>query len=99
MKCGNCHLDHETVEQVRRCYGQANVITVDQMTEKQYHFLQKLYAERDMTPLPDTYDEAKTKLGKRDASNEIDRLIREVPKTAKQTVSASATVIPDVPAG
>jgi hypothetical protein len=105
MKCGKCHEDHETVAQVRACYGGAAIgqhvplTTVHDGKDGQYELLQRLMEERDMPPL-DPYDEIKDKISKSEASALISHLINDVkkPVAPKQVKEGGAAKL-DVPAG
>lgn len=110
MKCGKCKEDHETVAEVRACYGAAieseAMTTVHGKRDGQYELIQKLLAERDIAPLP-AYDEIKAKITKREASDMIAHLINKIPRSSVALSihgepghgNGYARTEPDVPAG
>ncbi len=87
MKCGNCHQPHETVTEVRSCYGQTSQPDHSSSarqfgapaTEKQRDFLSKLLKERGQDQLgPKDHN-----MTKQQASAMIDSLLN-TPKPASQ---------------
>jgi hypothetical protein len=106
MRCGNCKQNHETVEQVRACYGGAAVGERIPLTaahdgegghrDGQYELIQRLLEERDMTLLP-AYEDAKDILTKNEASALISHLINNVKRPVANVSNVSAKL--DVPAG
>lgn len=104
MKCGNCKQDHETVAEVRKCYGVSAPGRVP-LTEfhdghdGQYELIQRLLTEREMTPLP-AYEVAKTQLSKQEATELITHLIKDVPRpVASSQVRTGGLSKFGVPAG
>jgi Family of unknown function (DUF6011) len=93
IKCGSCKERHDTVAEVRACYG-----TQDEpdATEPQLNFIATLRRERNMPPY------SGPKLTKRGASTTIDALLA-IPKPKAQSKTAESepkrTPFPDVPQG
>jgi Family of unknown function (DUF6011) len=94
IKCGSCKDRHETVEQVRACYG---ATPEPDATERQLTFIATLRRERNMP------EYAGPKLTKRGASSTIDALLA-IPKPKVQAkpeaeLQTKRTPFPDVPQG
>jgi Family of unknown function (DUF6011) len=88
IKCGNCRESHETVQEVRACYGgqlEMNAAVAREepgVTPNQLYFLNTLRAERGLELYPDgsKLGVPRVKMTLRAASKEIDNLIHNVPK-------------------
>jgi len=94
MKCGSCKGDHETVAEVRACYGvveidgqkqevwtaAGNARELEPLSESQYNFMNKLRIERGEAPDLRGYEEASNNQTKEWAKLEIARL-KGLPKT------------------
>jgi Family of unknown function (DUF6011) len=104
IKCGHCGGTHESVQDVRKCYGGQTVATVarpaDGATAKQLGFLRKLREERGLVT------DGLEKLSKAEASDEISRHLSPKGKAAKAVYEANGkrqaertAPYPDVPAG
>jgi len=104
MRCGSCKKEHETVAEVRSCYG---VVVIDgqeqemygtagnakdlrPISEKQYNLINKLKIERDEPPNLEGYEVAREHQTLEWAKGEIKRLF-DTPKTAK-SAAIDATV-------
>jgi hypothetical protein len=97
MICGNCKLDHETVQQVKDCYGK-NPNTADPSrielfgaTKPQMKYISNLLAELDMTPLADD-----ARMSKHEASEMIEDLKRTRAAHRQQAVAAQRAEQPGV---
>lgn len=87
MKCGKCRGSHGTVAEVRACYTKMAAsperpAEPPRITDNQLEFLNKLRVERDMYPYPDGTEPGvpRVRLTRKEASDEIDRLIHNVPR-------------------
>jgi len=109
MRCGSCKQDHETVAEVRACYGvveidgqeaemyktAGNAEDLRPISEPQYNFINKLKIERGEPPNLDGYEEAMKTQTLVWAKGEIKRL-QELPKTNKATaLEAKIRSIPE----
>lgn len=90
MKCGNCKGDHESVAEVKECYGVVANPGVyiepagkpfKELSEKMYNFINKLRIERGEKPFLEGYEEASETQSFGWAKWEIGRL-QGIPKTS-----------------
>jgi len=96
IKCGNGH-QHDTVQQVRECYGVKATTEAPRATDAQLKFLNVLRQERGLGQIA-----GNLRPTKQDASRQIDDLIRNVPKAGHPPVQvrqASARTASTVPEG
>lgn len=85
--CGNCKEHHDTVQQVKDCYGHKTAVTkedanVFMATNPQLRYIKILLEERDMSPLPEPPG-----LSIREASEMIQNL-KKIPVTADEGQAA-----------
>jgi len=78
ITCGNCKKGHETVQEVKNCYGRSSIAhrAAFAATAPQLKYIATLLAERDMTPLPKD-----ARLSKTEASALITEL-KQTPRPA-----------------
>lgn len=100
MRCGNCHQDHETVAQVRSCYGvqlgmskaESQEAHSESATQKQLEFIARLEQERGLSPHQGI-------LTKHEASDLISGLLAMPKSVAPVQVQKTADSYRDIPAG
>jgi|HubBroStandDraft_5_1064220.scaffolds.fasta_scaffold00014_14 hypothetical protein len=94
IRCGSCRKTHQTVQQVRECYGNPLRLQLEPATDGQLRFLSTLFLERGMEDLTGVSDpETRKEFTKASASEWISDMV------SKKREKGYQKLVSDVPAG